>query len=204
MCEIQPATYLVVEGQTDLHVVNRLLRHVGVSDIQQRESGGKGKILVNLSKYNEAAQYSTKWLVVLDLDRDADCAPGYVKNILPSPTKGMMLRIAVRSIEAWLMADRGKMAQFLKIPAANFPHNPDTEKDPKRFLIDLIRRRCRGKQFLYDMLPAEKSGREVGPGYSSRIANYVQNSWRPEVAAQHSDSLARCIRALKSWSVHRE
>ncbi len=204
MGEIPPVSYLVVEGQTDLFVVNRLLQYVGVSNVQQRESGGKPNILKKLPKYNEAAKHYTRWLVILDLDQDADCAPNYVNCILPTPASGMELRIAVHSIEAWLMADRGKMAQFLKIPATNFLHNPETEKDPKRFLIDLIRRKCCGKQFLYDMLPAEKSGRKVGPGYSSRIANYVQNSWRPEIAAQHSDSLSRCIRALKRWPVYRE
>ena len=144
MGEIQPATYLVVEGLADSFVLSRLLQHVGVNDVQPRVLGGKPKILDNLSKYNEAAQYSTRWLVVLDLDESADCAPNYAHRILPTPSSGMELRIAVRSIEAWLMADRGKMAQFLKIPAANFPQNPDTEKDPKRFLIDLIRRKCRG------------------------------------------------------------
>ena len=204
MGEIPPVSYLVVEGQTDLFVVNRLLQYVGVSNVQQRESDGKPNILKNLPNYNEAAKHYTRWLVVLDLDQDADCAPNYVHRILPTPASGMELRIAVHSVEAWLMADRGRMAQFLQISAENFPRNPDAEIDPKTFLVDLIRRKCRRNLLRQDMLPAEKSGRKVGPGYSSRIADYVQKSWRPEVAAQHSDSLARCIRALKSWSVHGE
>ena len=201
MSKIQPKTYLIVEGLTDSLVLKSLLMYADMRDFETRLPGGKTKILPNISKYNEAAKFNTRWLVVLDLDQDAACALEYVNHILPMPSSNMELRIAVRSIEAWLMADRGKMAQFLRIPAKNFPQNPDAEKDPKRFLIDLIRSKCGLKRIREDMLPAEKSGRKVGPGYSSRIADFVQGSWRPEVAAQNSDSLARCIRVLKSWSV---
>ncbi len=197
MCETRPTTYLVVEGRTDLLVVRRLFHQVGLLNVRQRESGGKRKILDNLQKYNEAAQY-TQWIIVLDLDLDEYCAPDYINRILPSPYSGMTLRIAVHSIESWLMADSGRMARFLQIPAENFPANPDTVTNPKRFLIDLIRQKCRRTQLRRDMLPDEDSSSKVGLEYNFQIANYVQKHWRPEVAACNSDSLARCIRALES------
>ncbi|MCY3857479.1 MAG: hypothetical protein OXG25_01080 [Gammaproteobacteria bacterium] len=200
MNRIQPKAHLIVEGLSDSLVLNGLLKYADMKNVEMRWLGGKSKILPNLANYNEAAKYSTRWLVVLDLDHDAACAPEYVNHILPMPSRNMELRIAVRSIEAWLMADRVKMANFLGIPVENFPGNPDNESDPKRFLIDLIRRKCHQRRIREDMIPAERSGRKVGPGYSSQIAKYVEGCWRPEVAAQSSDSLARCMLALKNWS----
>jgi len=44
----------------------------------------------------------------------------------------------------------------------------------------------------------------VGPGYSSRILEFVEqsrNQWRPEVAIENSDSLRRCIAALQNWKL---
>ena len=48
------------------------------------------------------------------------------------------------------------------------------------------------------MLPTRNGKLKVGPLYATRISEYTQFYWRPEVAAQRSDSLARCIRALEN------
>ena len=129
---------------------------------------------------------------------DEDCAPTYARNVLPTPAPGMTFRIAVRSVEAWLMADREGIATFLGIPKENFPVNPDLETNPKLFLVDLVRRKCRKKRMREDMIPTQTGKLKVGPLYATRIPEYAQFHWRPEIAAQHSDSLARCIRALES------
>ena len=196
MSVYRPKLNLVVEGQTDLTVVTKLLQSLNVHEIETYVKGGKVELLKGLDGYNRAARFAP-WLVVLDLDQE-ECAPGYLREILRSPSTGMMLRIPVREIEAWLLADREKMARFLGIPVANIPANPDAEGNPKLFLIDLVRRKCRGKQLRQDWLPDPKSGQPVGPGYPRRISEFVQKHWRPEVAAERSDSLARCIRALEN------
>ena len=102
---------LVVEGQTDLAVLTKILHSMDIREIGTYVKSGKGELLKKLRDYNRAAQRG-RWLIVLDLDQDADCAPNYVNSILPTPASGMELRIAVRSIEAWLMADRGRMRSF--------------------------------------------------------------------------------------------
>ena len=196
MSVYRPKLNLVVEGQTDLTVLTELLQSLDVHEIETYVKGGKTELLKGLDGYNKAARFAP-WLVVLDLDQVVACAPDYVNSILPAPANGMMLRITVRSIEAWLIADREKMAKFLGIPVANFPANPDAEKNPKLLLIELVRRKCRGKQLRQDLLPDPKSGQAVGPGYPGRISEFVQKHWRPEVAAQRSESLARCIHALE-------
>jgi hypothetical protein len=42
------------------------------------------------------------------------------------------------------------------------------------------------------------SGAKVGPLYVSRLTEFVENMWRPEVAANEAESLYRCIRALST------
>lgn len=192
---------LAVEGLVDLAVITRVLQSVNIHQHQIRRrtfSGGKSRILQKLHDYNQAAKYA-HWLVLLDLDHDDECAPDYVRRVMPAPSTGMILRIPVREIETWLLADRDKIASFLGINSTNFPDYPESLNDPKGFLIDLVNRKCpqRYRQLRNDLLPAPDSLKSVGPYYPDRIASFAEKHWRPEVAALNSDSLARCIRALE-------
>ncbi|MDD9954827.1 MAG: hypothetical protein OXP68_01255 [Anaerolineaceae bacterium] len=190
-----------MEGLVDLAVITRVLQSVSIHQNQIRRrtsSGGKSRILQKLHGYNQAAKFAD-WLILLDLDQDDECAPGYLRSVLPAPSTGMMLRIPVREIETWLLADQEKMANFLGINSANFPDNPESLNDPKGFLIDLVNRKCpqRYRQLRKDLLPVPESAKVVGPYYPDRIASFAEKHWRAEVAAERSDSLARCIRALE-------
>jgi hypothetical protein len=95
---------VAVEGVTDGSVVGRILRDHGVGMAQVSGLRGKGHLDLRLPAYNNAARFSD-WLVVRDLDQDADCAATLVRAKLRAPSKGMRFRVAVRSIEAWLLAD---------------------------------------------------------------------------------------------------
>src|SRR5215831_7456773 len=113
--------------------------------------GRKGKrfLLQSINGYNNAARYAP-WIVLVDLDRDCDCAPPCAQKWLARPSTQMCFRVAVRAVEAWLLADRERLAQLLGVNAAWLPTNPDYLDDPKRELIDLAdmicastrRRRC--------------------------------------------------------------
>lgn len=192
-----PLGRAVVEGYTDTIVVQRLLKHVGISWVEPTSLDGKGNITRNLHRYNRAAKFGA-WLVVLDLDQDADCAPDYVRDLVPVPTEGLLLRIAVRSMEAWLLADHEEMARCLAVREAALPPNPELEPDPKLALVNIVNRYCNNRNVRDDILPVHGQHRRVGPGYVSRIVNFTRHHWRPEVAARRSDSLARCIRALEA------
>ncbi|MBZ0298265.1 MAG: DUF4276 family protein [Anaerolineae bacterium] len=199
----QPPINLAVEGPTDEIVLRHILQYVdiGKKSILIRARKGKAHLLKNLDGFNNAAQYGHRWLVVVDLDQDADCAPTFMKTILSSPAEGMLLRIPVRAIESWLLADRDQFAQFLGIAAANIPLDPELEDHPKRTVINLVSQKCRKTRLREDMLPVPNSGRAVGPGYSSQMERFVTNYWRPEIAAENSDSLRRCIAALQNWKL---
>ncbi len=111
----------------------------------------------------------------------------------------MQLRIVTREIEAWLLADAEKLGEFLGIARSRFPRDPETLDDPKRVLIRLASR-SRKRAIKEDMVPRPRSGATEGPGYASRIAEFAENHWRPEIAAQSSASLARCLMRLSEWA----
>jgi len=108
----------------------------------------------------------------------------------------MLLRIAVRTIESWLLADRERIAEFLSIDSSLVPLNPEADPSPKRTLVDLARR-SRNSKVRRDLVPRPGSGREEGSLYTYRIAEYVELLWDPEAAAQRSDSLRRCRERLR-------
>lgn len=197
---------VLVEGITDEAVVRRLLEYVGLTCGIVYGKSGKAALLERLPNYNRAAHFAP-WLVVVDLDQDAECAPPFVRSVLPNPAHGMQLRVAVRAVEAWLLADAERLAAFLGIPVARIPANPDAEPDSKRTLVKLARR-SRRRAIREDIVPREGSGGRVGPGYPGRLIEFVaatEHLWRPEVAMQRSDSLRRCVealRSLKTWGAY--
>jgi hypothetical protein len=151
---------------------------------------GKPDLRQRVGAYNRDAVRSP-WIVLVDLDRDADCAPPLRALWLPRPAPMMCFRVAVRAMEAWLLADREQLARFLSVPAARVPLAPEAVPDPKRAVVDLAIH-SRRRAIREDMVPRVGSGRPVGPAYASRLIEFVEDHWRPEIAAQSSDSLRRC------------
>jgi len=184
-----------VEGIVDEAVFRRLVRESEGHTGPVYRKNGKGALLSRLPGYNHAARFGP-WFVLLDLDRDADCAPPFRDRWLGHPEPRMCFRIAVRSVEAWLMADGARMAQFLRVQPSLLPSAPDALSHPKQALIELVRQSPM-RDLRADMLPRPGSGRVVGPAYSSRLIEFVEARWRPETAERRSDSLRRCVLRLK-------
>ena len=155
---------------------------------------GKPHLLRRLDGYNQAAMQSP-WLVLVDLDRDGDCAPTCREQWLPRPTGLMCFRIAVRAVEAWLLADREEMAKFLAVSPAKLPLNPELEDDPKAALVR-IARSSRSRDIRSGLVPTPASARKVGPAYGSLMIRFIHGQWHPQTAAQRSDSLRRCLDCL--------
>ena len=101
-----------------------------------------------------------------------------------------IFRISIREIESWIMADVETFSRHLGVAAANFPDEMDSIPDPKLFLFNLIRSKCRRKRFL-EMIP--QPGQHVGISYNPVLCDYIARLWRPESAARHSSSLARTL-----------
>jgi hypothetical protein len=134
--------------------------------------------------------------VLMDLDR-ANCAPDLVTKLLPRPASQMRFRIAVRTVEAWLLADTERFATFFSVAKSRLPGDPEAIADPKQAVVNLANHSNR-RAIRQDLLPVAGSGRRVGPGYEARMIEFAidSNGWRPEVAASRSDSLRRCLNAL--------
>ncbi len=186
----QPLTVAAaVEGPVDEVVLRRVLEEAGLSLYPVYITHGKPMLLQRLSGFNHAA-YAAPWVVLVDLDRDADCAPSVLNQWLPHPAPSMCFRIVVRAVEAWLLADREASASYLSVPLARIPLNPESLDNPKLALVAIARRSARGN-IREGLVPRPESGRQVGPTYTSHMITYAQSVWRPEVAEQAADSLRR-------------
>lgn len=191
---------VVVEGLGDEPLARRILHAVGLSVGPVFHARGKPRLDARLPGYNNAARTSP-WLVLRDLD-NAVCAPALRAELLPQPSRHMCFRIAVRSAEAWLMADREALATFLAVPLEQIPADPESIERPKRKMVD-IARRSRQRAIQRDMAPAVGTTAEVGPAYVSRVSEFARDYWRPNHAANRSESLRSCITALESLGSRR-
>ena len=190
-----------VEGDVDEAVLRRLVEHVGAAPGPVHGKNGKAHLRQRLNGYNQAARMSP-WVVLVDLNHDADCAPPLRASWLPDPAPHMCFRVAVRMVEAWLLADREQLARFLSVAVARVPLNPETVDDPKHTMVELASL-SRRREIREDMVPRLGSDRTVGPAYTARLIQFVLGTtagWRPDVAAESSDSLNRCLRCLR-WLI---
>ena len=111
----------------------------------------------------------------------------------------MRFRVVVRSIESWLLADAERFSAFMGIRQALIPRDPESLPHPKDSVVALARQ-SRWRAVREDMVPRERSGRRVGPAYTTRLIEFAQSrdrGWRPEVAAKCAPSLCRCIERVR-------
>jgi hypothetical protein len=193
---MQAATlWAVVEGPADEAIVRTLADAGGFAVGPVFVKGGKKNLDPKLRAYAAAALHGP-WLVLRDLDHDAGCAPDLIRARLPESPPNLLFRIPVRSVEAWLLADREALARYVSVPVTAVPSRPEELDRPKRTLVDLARR-SRSRSIRHDMVPAEGTSAEVGLGFTARIIDFATDHWSPTRAAERSDSLARCLEALR-------
>lgn len=184
-----------VEGIVDESVIRRLVSHAGATPGNIYGKNGKQEIHLRIQGYNNAAQRSP-WIVLVDLDDDALCAPSLHETWLPDPAPLMCFRVAVRQVEAWLLADREQTASFLAVRRDRIPDDPESLTNAKETVVNLARK-SRRREIREDMVPRTGSGRVVGRAYSSRVIEFASRHWRPDVASLHAKSLARAIECLR-------
>jgi hypothetical protein len=190
----QPLT-LATEGFDDEAVARKICAVLGITVAQSYPSRGKSKLDPKIMAYNKAAVFAP-WLVLRDLDGDAPCPGELCRQLLEHPADQMMLRIPVRAIESWLLADAVSMAVFLKVSSALLPGDPETLGNPKQELVNLARR-SRSKSVRDSMVPPEGFSVTIGPEYTTRLIEYARLHWNPLRAAERSESLRRCLAALQ-------
>lgn len=189
---------LAVEDEISDYVLRRMLRDVeGVAVGTTYRRGGFGYLRKTISGWNNAAK-GTPFAVLTDLDRYA-CPSELINDWLTVPKHpNLLFRIAVREVEAWLLADQAAMASFLGISVDALPQRPDDLQDPKSVLVELAKR-SRHSLIRDSLVPRRDSTAKQGPGYNGCLAWYVQTEWTPEVARQSSPSLDRALQRFASF-----
>lgn len=192
-----PVTF-AVEGSVDEAVVLKIFKESGVAPGTSYVCDGIDRLRKNLRGFNAAAKYSP-WFVLCDLDRN-ECAPALCDRLLgDNRAEKMQLRVAVRAVEAWLMADRRAFANFLGVRQARVPSEPEQEPDPKTAVVRLAQQSSK-RSIREGLAPSETGGRRVGSAYSQEMIQYVHAQWSPRRASAGAPSLARALELCKAFS----
>lgn len=172
-------------------------RGLHVDPRRVKVTSGKQEFDRRLPKYNQAARHAP-WLAVRDLDQDGgDCAATLRRALLPPAEQAaaLALRIAVRALDAWLLADAQAFAAFFRVARARVPDGPEGLVDPKLALVGLCRHSS-SASIRRGIVPPKGSPRRVGPEYTALVSEYAETTWRPDTAAGAAPSLARLLREI--------
>ncbi len=193
--------YIATEDALSEAVADRLVEEAnpGLCVAVRMGRKGNGFLKQKLFDLNETAR-SIPVLLLTDLDR-IECPPTLIGNWWSGRilANGMIFRVVVREIEAWLLADREGFAKLSGAPVGKVPHMPELLDDPKSALLNLVARY--GNRRLKDeLLPAKGSHASVGFGYNQTLSQFVRKSWSVARAAENASSLERVRRRLREFS----
>ena len=105
------------------------------------------------------------------------------------PNTNLVFRIAVREIEAWLLADHVALRTLIG-SRGTLPPEPDLLTDPKQFLLRLVAKRA-SRKIRDDLVANAGAVASQGIGYNSRLSQLVASEWNPARAEFRSESLRR-------------
>jgi hypothetical protein len=156
--------------------------------------GGFGYLRRTVEGWNAAAR-GIPFIVLTDLDAGT-CAPRMIAEWLSAPKHpNLIFRVAVREVEAWLLADSHGLSEFFGIKKAVIPSQPEVLPNPKAALVDLARR-SRYRKIRNGIVPRTGSTAQQGPDYNGCLAVFVKEQWNINAARANSPSLASAIDSL--------
>ena len=188
---------LGVEDDLSESVVMRLLREYSPGFTVAEVIGGNGKdpLRQQLRAFRNIAIHQWPVLVLTDQDSPQSCPPALLRQWTqsrPLPSN-LLLRVAVLEVEAWLLADRSAIAQWLSISVNRVPYDPENILNPKQTVVHLSSR-SRHRRLREAIAPNRVIGTDrTGPDYNLVMAEFVDNHWNPEAARQYAPSLNRAI-----------
>lgn len=162
---------------------------------QKLRKGGFGYLRSRMDSWRQMAEHQVM-LVLTDLDRVV-CPVALREDwagLAPLPP-GLLLRVAVREVEAWVLADHQAVRELVGAKGT-IPPCPDELPDPKQALLKLAK--GAPKKLRDDLLRIDSSGALAqGLGYNARLVDWVRTVWSPARAAERSPSLARARKRLR-------
>lgn len=156
---------------------------------------GNGYLIKKMPSFRQMA-IREPVLILTDLD-NANCPPELLQKWssgLNLP-ENLLIRVAVREIEAWVLADRNGAASFLGVSPSLIPLNSEEIADPKRFLLNLARRARR--EVRSELVVARGAIASQGMGYNRMLSSFVSDAWSLENAILGSASLSKAMLRLR-------
>ena len=181
----------LVEGHLEARLLAVLWRQLGKHETRLvvRNAGGS-PFWKHAKRYNEAGKFQTV-IGLGDLEQSA-CAEVALAQLENPLSVGFKLRLAVRMIESWLMADRESFAEHLGLRVSQVPAQPDLIAHPKLKVVELARQ-SRKRSVRQALVPAGAGA--VGAEYMPFMAGFVDSHWQQLRARVRSPSLERaCTR----------
>lgn len=158
---------------------------------------GAGYIKKKIGGFNLAAKHSP-FLILTDLDQ-YQCAPDLIRQWIQFPKhSNLIFQIAIREVEAWLLADRSNFSQFLGIRIEKIPFEVETIPNPKEFVVNLAKK-SRLRKIREALVPVPKSTAKVGPDYNGTLIQFINNLWNFDAAKIHAPSLNRMTDRLAKF-----
>lgn len=185
----------LVEGYLDGRLLRILWAQIGLGEqrLVVRDAGGGSSFWKLADRFNQAGRHRTM-IGLADLEQ-VQCAATQLGKLKGGLSDGFKLRLAVRMLESWLMADRAAFASFMGVAIARIPSEPDEEPHPKRMVTSLAR--TSSKRSIREGLVPEHSSGLVGPEYTSMMSDFIDSHWDSTRARRRSPSLER---ACTRWS----
>lgn len=185
------------EGPTDVAIGRKLVEAsggiVGRDLLGSRARRGKAALDARMPGLKAGARFSPT-LVLRDLDFDEPCAGALVARLAPAPSERFCLRIAVRSAEAWLMADAAAFAAAFGVRHGSVPQGPEHLEQPKRVIHELWR--DSKKREVRHAVTGIVQPQLVG----ALLSDFVRDRWEPLRAAGsgRAPSLARALPRIEA------
>jgi len=191
---------LAIEDDLSEAVLRRLLDHADREYFVGTAYGrsGSGYLRRTVNGWNRAAQ-GTPFAVLTDLDQ-FPCATELVETWLSRGPKhpNLLLRVAVREVESWLLADGRNLSSYLGIHQRWLPEDPDSLEDPKRTLVQLAGR-SRSFSIRQRIVPKVGSTAKQGRNYNDCLSAFVNGAWDVELARTRSPSLERAMKRFETF-----
>ena len=182
---------LVTEDALSEAVGKRLLidagYHIEPSPILRKNGFGYLR-----SKMDSWCEIAKRKPILLLTDLDTVACPLALKAAWMGnrkPAENLVFRIAVREIEAWLLADHEALRTLIG-NRGTLPPDPDLLPDPKQFLLRLVARQA-SREIREDLIANAGSIASQGIGYNSRLGQLIASVWDPARAGTRSRSLKK-------------
>jgi Domain of unknown function (DUF4276) len=203
------AFYIAVEDDLSDAVVRQLLNHVrrgfqvraryplAVLPHLHPELSGYGYLKTNVRAFNRASSEAPH-LLLTDLDA-ANCAPELVQEWVGGALhRNFVFRVAVREVEAWLLADIQNFAEFLRLAPISLPASAEAVAQPKEEIVRLAAL-SPDAEIRDNLVPRPGSTATTGRLFTRTLVSYVKDLWDIDAASGNADSLGRALKALRSF-----